>query len=182
VRSLHDEAAQASRFDVHVDEARAEADLAAEAFDAGAHLLDHAHQAKGADVRLGDVGDLGRRAGLDELVEYLACEVARVTDLAPELAVGKGAGAAFAELHVRLRIEDAAPPEPPGVFRSFAHRLAALEHEWPKAHLRQAEAGEKAAGAEADDDGPWCRAPAHRAGDEAVGHVGCRPQMRIARM
>ena len=42
-------------------------------------------------------------------------EVARIADLAPELAVGEGAGAAFAELHVRLRVEDAAPPQAPGV-------------------------------------------------------------------
>ena len=80
-----------------------------------AHPLDHADQAEGADVRLGDVADLLGRAGADELVDHLARQVARVADLAPELAVGEGAGAALAELHVRFRIEDAAPPQAPGV-------------------------------------------------------------------
>jgi hypothetical protein len=49
----------------------AEADLAAQRFDRRAHLLHHRHQPEGADVRLGDVQDLLRRAGLDELVSTL---------------------------------------------------------------------------------------------------------------
>ena len=51
----------------HVDDALREADLAAQRLDLGAHLLDHADEAEGADVRLADVEDLFRRAGLDEL-------------------------------------------------------------------------------------------------------------------
>ncbi len=113
---LHDgEAAHRAALDAEVDDARAEADLAAEPLDLVAHALDHADQPERADVRLGDEADLLGRAGADELVDHLARQVARVADLAPELAVGEGAGAAFAELHVRFRIEDAAPPQAPGV-------------------------------------------------------------------
>ena len=69
-----------------------------------AHALDHRHQPERADVRLGDVEDFGRRAGLDELGQHLAAVMVRVLDLAVELAVGERAGAAFAELHVGFRI------------------------------------------------------------------------------
>ena len=37
-------------------------------------LFDHRHQAERADVRLADVEDFFRRAGLDELVQHLAAE------------------------------------------------------------------------------------------------------------
>ena len=104
----------------------------------------------------------------DELVDHLARQVARVADLAPQLAVGERAGAAFAELHVRFGIEDAAPPQAPGVARALAHRAAALEDERAKPHLRQQQRGEDAAGAEADHD----RARRSAAG----GEVGWRPR------
>jgi hypothetical protein len=94
----------ATSIDQKVGHLLAEADLAAQRLDLGAHLLDHADQAEGADVRLGHVEDLLGRAGLDELGQHLARQVARVADLAPQLAVAEGAGAAFAELHVRLGV------------------------------------------------------------------------------
>ena len=148
------QAANPAGLDPQVDDARAEADLAAEALDLGAHLLDHADQPEGADVRLGDVGDLLGRAGLDELLDHLAREMARVADLAPELAVGKGAGAALAELDVRFGIEHAAPPQAPGVAGALAHGAAALEDDRAEAHLRQQQGGEESAGPEADDHRP----------------------------
>ena len=42
----------------------------------GAHALDHRHQPERADVRLGDVEDFFRRAGLDEFGQHLAAVVA----------------------------------------------------------------------------------------------------------
>src|ERR1700739_2793693 len=104
--------------------------------DVGAQRLHHADQAEGADVRLGDEQDLLGRAGLDELGQHLAREVARVADLAPQLAVRERAGAALAELHVRLRIELALAPQAPGVLGALAHFLAAFEHDRPHAPLR----------------------------------------------
>ena len=62
-RVLDDDAAHRAGLDPQVDDARAEADLAAEPLDLVAHALDHADQAEGADVRLGDPGDLLGRAG-----------------------------------------------------------------------------------------------------------------------
>ena len=166
----------AAAFDQQVDDALAEADLAAQRLDVGAHLLDHADEPEGADVRLADVEDLLRRAGLDELVEHLAREVARVADLAVELAVGEGAGAALAELHVGLRVEHAAAPQAPGVLRALAHRLAALEHDRREAHLREDQCREQPARAEADDD----RTQARRvvAGGGAKKSAGAWPTKR----
>ena len=177
------QAAHLAGLDPQVDDAGAEADLAAEPFDLGAHLLDHADQAEGADVRLGDEGDFLGRAGLDELLDHLARQVARVADLAPQLAVGKGAGAALAELDVGFRVEHAAPPQAPGVPGALAHRAAALEHDRTKAHLRQHQRGEQAARAEADDHRPRCGTGGEvgrRPGDEAIAGVGRRAHMRVA--
>ncbi len=175
----------APALDQQVDDALPEADLAAQRDDVGTHLLDHAHEAEGADVRLGDIEDLFRRAGLDELGEHLAREVAWVADLAPQLAVRERAGAAFAELHVGLRIELALAPQAPGVLGALAHFLAAFEDDGPQPHLREDQRREDAARAEADDD----RAPAPgafeeaigRVADEAVAGVGRHPHVRVAR-
>ncbi len=112
--------------------------------------------------------------------------MARVADLAPQLAVGERAGAAFAELHVRLRIELALAPQAPGVLGALAHLLAALEHDGAQAHLRQDQRREDAAGPEADDDGALA---CGRGVEEAVGRpahevvvgVGRHAQVRVAR-
>ncbi len=177
------EAAQGAGFDLEIDDPAAEPDLAAEALDLGAHLLDHADQAEGADVRLGDEADLFRRAGADEFVEHLAREMARIADLAPELAVGERAGAAFAELHVRFGVEHAAAPQAPGVLGALAYRAAALENERLEAHLGQDEGGEDAARAEADDDRPRPsagREVGRRLRDQAIAGVGGGPDVAVA--
>ena len=129
-----------------------EAHLAAQVDDLLAHLLDHAGQAEGADVRLVDVEDFFRRTGLDELFQDLAAMVLRVLDLAVQLAVGEGPGAAFAELHVGFGVEHALAPQAPGVLGALAHFLAAFEHDRLEAHLCQQQAGEDAARAEAHHD------------------------------
>jgi hypothetical protein len=103
----------------------------------------------------------------------------RILDLAVELAVGKGAGAALAELHVRLRVELALAPQAPGVLGAFAHRLAALQDQRPKAHLRQQQAGEEAAGPGADHHGTRLRRRRWRAGDETVGSVRRRADVGV---
>ena len=80
-----------------------EAIFAAQPLDRLAHALDHRHQPEGADMRMRLGQDFLGRAGLHELGQHLAVEMARVLDPAVELAVGKGAGAAFAELDVAIR-------------------------------------------------------------------------------
>ncbi len=177
-------AAHLAAFDVQVGHLLAEAHLAAQRLDARAHLLDHAHQPEGADVRLGDVEDLRRRAGLDELVQDLARQVARIADLAPQLAVGKGAGTALAELHIRLGVEQALAPQPPGVAGAFAHRAAAFQHDRAQAHLRQHQRGEQAARAESDHHRarPIGRPEvARRMADPPVAGVGRRAHLRRSR-
>ena len=102
----------------------------------------------------------------------------RVLDLAVELAVGKGAGAAFAELHVGFGVEHALAPQAPGVLGALAHRLAALQHDRPEAHLRQHQRGEDAAGAEADDDRAFGQLLGRMA-DEVVVHVRRRCEVAV---
>src|SRR3546814_8805619 len=78
-------------------------------------------------MRLADVEDFVRRAGLDEFVQHLAAVELRVLDLTVELAVAEQAGAAFTELHVRRRVQHALAPQAPGILGALAHRLAAFE-------------------------------------------------------
>ena len=162
-----------------------EADLATQRLDFGTHLLDHADQPEGANVRLADVEDLFRRTGLDEFRQHLARQMTRVADLAPQFAVGKCAGSAFAELDVRFRIQIASTPQGPRVFRAFAHPLAALEHDRPQPHLRQQQRREDSAWTEADDeraralfDAVIGRCSPH----QAIAHVRRRTKVRIIRM
>ncbi len=54
-----------------------------------------------------------RRAGLHELGQHLATQMPRILDLAVEFAVAERARAAFAELHVRFRIEHRLAPQAP---------------------------------------------------------------------
>src|SRR3546814_3358792 len=104
-------AVDAAVFDTHVGDLLFEAHFTAERFDFLAHACDHAGQAEGADMRLADVEDFVRRAGLDEFVQHLAAVELRVLDLTVELAVAEQAGAAFAELHVRRRVQHALAPQ-----------------------------------------------------------------------
>src|SRR5690242_8987623 len=99
---------------VEIGDLRAEAILAAQILDGLADALDDGDEAKGADVRLGDVQDLVRRAGLDEFRQHFAAVVVRILDLAIELAVRERAGAALAELDVRLGVKYRAAPQAPG--------------------------------------------------------------------
>ncbi len=104
------QSAHAAAFDVDIVDARVETDLAPEREDLRTDVLDHLNQPERADVRPRLEQDVLRRAGLDELVQYLAAVVLRVLDLAVELAVGEGTGTALAELHVRFRIQHALAP------------------------------------------------------------------------
>jgi len=161
--------------ELDVVDARPEADLAAERDDLRTHLLDHAHQAEGSDVRTARVQDLLRRARLDELAQHLAAEVAWILHLAVELAVGEGARAALAELRVRLGVEHALPPHAEGVLGPLAHDLAALEDERPEARLREDQSREQPRRPHAHDDRPrtrrGTRVQPRRGRREAVLHV-----------
>ena len=167
--------------DQQVVDALAETDLAAQLLDRFAHGLDHRHQAESADVRLADEEDFLGRAGLDELLQHLAPVVQRIADLAVQLAVGKRAGAALAELDVGLGVQFAFAPQVPGVARAFAHGLAAVEDDRPKPHLRQDQSGKQPARPEADDDRPM-RQRGRRTRHRTVGVVGRDPHVAIVGM
>ena len=179
-KAPHAPRAVGARLDLEVVDPAAEAVFAAEGLDGSAHRLDHGHEAEGADVGVGLGQDLGRRAGLDELGQDLAAEVTGVLDLAVELAVGEGAGPALAELDVGFGIEDAAPPQAPGVFRAFAHHLAAVEDDGAKTHLGQDQAREQAAGPGSDHHRAGSREVLRRFRYEAVAGVGGGADMGVA--
>ena len=148
--AFQDHPLQLVALDEQVGDLLLEAYLASQVDDLLAHVLDHAGQAERTDVRLADEKDFLGGAGLDELVQDLAAMMLRVLDLAVELAVGKGPGAAFAELYVGLGVEHVLAPQAPGVLGALAHFLAALENDRLEAHLCEQQAGKDPAGPEAD--------------------------------
>lgn len=143
---------QLAIFDQQVGDLLLEAHVGPQGDHVLAHLFDHAGEAEGADVRLVDVQDFVWRTGLDEFFQHFAAVVLRVLDLAVQLAVREGTGAAFTELHVGLRVEHAFTPQAPGVLGALAHFLAAFEDDRLEAHLCQQQAGKDAARAETDHD------------------------------
>ena len=174
------------RLDAQVDDARCRSGPRRRARSISARILSTTPTSRKVPMcGLATKQDLLRRAGADELVEHLARQVARVADLAPELAVGERAGAAFAELHVRLRIEHAAPPQAPGVAGALAHRAcrargrsaagpsgrgrARRRCRTGRSRRRPGAAGRsrRSRPARARRSGSACRAPAARAGRRA---------------
>ena len=129
----------------HIAHALLKADLAAQRDDLLADVFHHLDQLEGADVRVCGVQDVGGCACMDEFINDLAAQVARVLDLAVELAVREGARTAFAKLHIALRVEDLFAPQAPGVLGAFTHGLAAFEHDGLETHLRQRQGSEHAA-------------------------------------
>ena len=159
-------------FDVEVLDLVLPAVFAAQALDQRPHLLDHVHQAEGADMRVSLGEDFFRRAGRDELLQHLAAQEARILDLAVELAVREGPRPALAELDVGLRVQLALAPQAPGVLGPLAHDLAAIDDDRLETHLGQDQAGEQAAGTGADHDRARTVETLRRLGHELVVGVG----------
>src|SRR3990167_4690701 len=88
-----------------IDDALLETILASQRLDLGSHVFNHGHEPECSDVRMGFGQDFGGRARRNKFTQHLAAEKSRVLDLAVELAVRKGASAAFAKLDIRFRIE-----------------------------------------------------------------------------
>ena len=88
------------RFNFNVNDSALKTKFAAKRFNRGAHVLDHFHETKGADVWLADVHNFVGRASLHKFFEHFSTVVLRVFHLRPEFAVGKCARAALAELHI----------------------------------------------------------------------------------
>ena len=81
--------------------------------------------------------------------------MARVFDLAVELAVREGAGAALAKLHIAFGVECFLAPQTPGVFGALTHGAAAFNDDGLEAHLRQAQGCKNTARAKAHHYGAF---------------------------
>ena len=121
------------------------ADLATQSGDLFADVLHHLDQLEGANVRVRCKQDVGWGPRFDEFIHHFAAQMARVFDLAVELAVTECACAAFAKLHIALWVQLLLAPQAPGVFGALAHRFATLQHDGFEAHLRQTQRGKHAA-------------------------------------
>ncbi len=160
----------------------AEAVFAAQLLDRLTDRHDHGDQPEGADVRVGLGQDVLGRAGLDEFGQDLARKVAGILDPRIELAVGKGSGAALAELDVRFRFKHRSPPQPPGILGPLAHRLAALDHDRAEAHLRQDQRGQQPAGARPDHHRARSAPALGRHHRKTIGGIGAGSDVRITRV
>ena len=132
-----------------------EAHLAAAHDDLAPEALHDLDEHVRADVGLGVISNVLRRAVRRELREHEAD--ARVVRAGVELAVGEGARAAFAELHVALGVERAARAKR-GDLRAARPRVRpALEHDGPCARAREQQRGKHPRRAEAHDHGARLR-------------------------
>ena len=133
----------------------AEAHLAATVDDLAPEVLHDLDEHVRADVGLGVVGDVLRRAVRRELREHEAD--ARIVCAGVELAVGKCARAALAELHVALRVERPARAKRRDLRAARLRVRPALEHDGPCARAREQQRCEHPRRAEAHDHGARLR-------------------------
>ena len=133
----------------------AEAHLAAAVDDLAPEILHDLDEHVRADVGLGVVGDVLRRAVRRELREHEAD--ARVVRAGVELAVGERARAALAELHVALRVERPARAKRRDLRTARLRVRPALEHDGPCACAREQQRCEHPRRAEAHDHGARLR-------------------------
>ena len=136
----------------------AKAQLAAECEHLAAQIFHHIGEHIRADVGFGIVSDGLRRAERVKLLEHPGD--AHIVRAGVELAVGKSARAALAELDVGALVKRSAGPEAADIRRARVHIAAALEHDGAKPRLCQHERGEHPRRAEADHHGAAFRAAA----------------------
>ena len=117
-----------------------EAHLAPQGDDLLPDAAHHVHQHIGAHMGLGVIGDALRRTVLVKLLQHPAH--ALVMGAGVQLAVGKGAGAALAELHVILRVQRAALTEGLHGGSPLLHSLPPLQHDGPCSGPGQHQGGE----------------------------------------
>ncbi len=144
--------------DFQVRHPRVEQNCAAERLDSAPQVAHDAGQQVGADMRLCEVQDFRRGAGLREFLQHLAD--AGVLRARVQLSVGESARAPFAELDVALRVELRRPAEPLDLLLPLFHGGAALQHHRALPRLRQNQGGEHPRGAEAHHDRARAERPA----------------------
>ena len=132
---LHDHARKAPVLQRNIRHPRPKAHLTAKRHDLFPQRLHHARQVVRADVRLGLIEYLLRRAVCRHRLQHPRAQ--RAGDARGQLAVGKRARAAFAELHVAARVKFPAPPEPLHVLPAPLHVVPPLQHDGPQPRPRQ---------------------------------------------
>ena len=158
-----------SALEAQARELRLEAHLAAQPQDLQPQVLHHRAQVIRADVGLGLIQNLLRRAHAHEGLQHLPA--AGILDAGVELAVRERARAALAELHVAGRIEGSARPEALHVLRAGIHVPAPLDHQRLEPRLGQMQRREQPRRAHAHHDGPVCAGPESRHGLRRL-HIG----------
>ena len=86
---------------------------------------------------LGNVQNFFRGASLNKLMQYFASVKFRIFNLAPQLAIGKGAGTTLPKLHIGFWVKNIFTPQAPGILGTLPHRFSALQDNRLKAHLRK---------------------------------------------
>ena len=145
----HDRANRTAR-QLDIDQTGEETHLATCGNDALTNAFHDGGQLVGTDMGLRLPENLVRRPRLDERLEHVADM--RAFRARGQLAVGKRAGAAFPELHVRRRIERAAHVEGLDGRRALINRGTALDHKRAQTRFRQVQRAEQPRRARACDD------------------------------
>ena len=124
--------------------------FAAERNNFGTNILHDLRQPIGAEVRLGQIQNLFRRACSRQLAKNFG-RVHILFDAGHQFAVGKSTGAAFAELNVGILLQTAAAPETFHVALPLGHRLAAFQHNRPGSRTSQSQSRKHAGRTAADN-------------------------------
>ncbi len=132
----------------------AETNLTAEADDFLADRADDVLEQVGADMRLGGIQDILRRAMVDERLQHRADE--RRFRAGCQLAVGKRARTALAELHVAFGVERTVFLHLPDGFGALIDCLAAFEQNRTSTGARKRQRGEQSGRTCADNDRRLC--------------------------
>ena len=99
-------------------------------------ILHHQRQIVGTDMRLGKIKNFSRSSGFDKFLQNLG-GIFVLLDAGHQFAVGKRAGTALAELHVRFRRQFARCPKLLHRFLPLAHRSPPFQHNRPQPCFRQ---------------------------------------------
>ena len=115
--------------------------FAAQFADGFPDIFDRLGQPVRPDMRLRHIQNLFRGPGQRQFLQHLPG--ARVLCPGIELSVGKSPCAAFAKLHVALRLQLPRLPKMLHRFLPFFHRLPALDHDWALPGLGQNQRGKQ---------------------------------------
>ena len=141
LRPLGEDGGEGTVLDLQVSQTGLKADVRPQLQQAPAQPLEGDVEVVGAHVGLGVDENVLRGAAGHQLLQYKT--VAQVLGAGVELAVGKGAGAALAELDIGGQIQLPCAPKAFHVLLSLFHAPAPLQQDGPQARLSQHQGGEE---------------------------------------